>query len=125
MRACSVREWTDQLKPALAADSLEDVSWEAEATPGLQQLARVLPIQLQVLNGADDLCMHISKHPTQTSTVNMEGRGSVETVTGRETRRERQDCQKTSEWKPTHRRVAEVLISRKAFTRRVLSPAHL
>jgi len=48
--------------PALSADSLEDVSREAEATPGLQQLARVLTIQLQVLNGADDLCMHISDH---------------------------------------------------------------
>lgn len=40
---------------ALSADSLEDVTWEAEATPGLQQLARVLPVQLQVLYGADDL----------------------------------------------------------------------
>lgn len=40
---------------ALSADSLEDVAREAEATPGLQQLARVLPVQLQVLYGADDL----------------------------------------------------------------------
>lgn len=38
------------------------MSREAEATPGLQELARVLTIQRQVLNGADDLCMHDSDH---------------------------------------------------------------
>lgn len=38
---------------------------KAEATPGLQQLARVFAIQLQVLNGADDLRVHISEHATQ------------------------------------------------------------
>lgn len=54
--------------PGLSADSLEDVSREAEATPGLQQLARVLTIQLQVLNGADDLCMHVSNHTEHTHT---------------------------------------------------------
>lgn len=47
-----------------SADSLLDVLWGVEATPGLQQLARVLAIQLQVLNGADDLCMHVSDHIT-------------------------------------------------------------
>lgn len=54
--------------PGLSADSLKDVSREAEATPGLQQFARVLTIQLQVLNGADDLCMHVSDHTARTRT---------------------------------------------------------
>lgn len=44
------------------------MSREAEATPGLQQLARVLTIQLQVLNGADDLCMHVPDHTTHKHT---------------------------------------------------------
>lgn len=60
---------------ALSADSLEDVSWEAEATPGLQQLARVLTIHLQVLNGADDLCMHISNNPAHTDATSVNGKG--------------------------------------------------
>lgn len=55
--------------PGLSADSLKDVSREAEATPGLQQFARVLTIQLQVLNGADDLCMHVSDHTARTRTI--------------------------------------------------------
>lgn len=59
--------------PGLSADSLEDVSREAEATPGLQQLTRVLPIQLQFLYGADDLCMHVSNH-THTHIQCAEGR---------------------------------------------------
>lgn len=52
--------------PGLPADSLEDVAWETETTPGLQQLAWVLAIQLQVLNGADDLGMHVSNHTKHT-----------------------------------------------------------
>lgn len=60
--------------PHLSADSLEDVSREAEATPGLQQLARILTIQLQVLNGADDLCMHVSDHTTHTQRLCEYGR---------------------------------------------------
>lgn len=64
--------------PGLSADSLEDVSREAEATPGLQQLARVFTIQLQVLNGADDLCMHVSNHTEHTHTqCGEENRGGV------------------------------------------------
>lgn len=55
--------------PGLSADSLEDVTWETKATPGLQQLAWVLAIQLQVLNGADDLSMHISNHTKHTYPV--------------------------------------------------------
>lgn len=55
--------------PGLSADSLEDVTWETKATPGLQQLAWVLTIQLQVLNGADDLGMHISNHTKHTYPV--------------------------------------------------------
>lgn len=52
--------------PGLSADSLEDMTWETKAPPGLQQLARVLAIQLQVLNGADDLGMHMSNHTKRT-----------------------------------------------------------
>lgn len=48
-----------------SAHSLENVPRKAEATPGLQQLARVFAIQLQVLNGADDLRVHISEHVTR------------------------------------------------------------
>lgn len=59
--------------PGLSADSLKDVSREAEATPGLQQFARVLTIQLQVLNGADDLCMHVSDHTARTHTISVNG----------------------------------------------------
>lgn len=55
--------------PGLSADSLEDVTWETKATPGLQQLAWVLTIQLQVLNGTDDLSMHISNHTKHTHPV--------------------------------------------------------
>lgn len=55
--------------PGLSTDSLEDVTWETKATPGLQQLAWVLAIQLQVLNGADDLGMHISNHTKHTYPV--------------------------------------------------------
>lgn len=55
--------------PGLSADSLEDVTWKAKATPGLQQLAWVLAIQLQVLNGADDLGMHMSNHTKPTYPV--------------------------------------------------------
>lgn len=58
-----------ELKPRLSADSLENMSREAEATPGLQQLAWVLAIQLQVLNRADDLRMHISTHTEYTCPV--------------------------------------------------------
>lgn len=55
--------------PGLPADSLEDVAWETEATPGLQQLAWVFAIQLQILNGADDLGMHVSNHTKHTYPV--------------------------------------------------------
>lgn len=72
-------DWTDLeeswSEPGLSADSLEDMSREAEATPGLQQLARVLTIQLQVLNGADDLCMHVSNHTQHTHTPSVEREG--------------------------------------------------
>lgn len=67
--------------PGLSADSLKDVSREAEATPGLQQFARVLTIQLQVLNGADDLSMHVSDHTARTRTIGVNG--------GREGKQER------------------------------------
>lgn len=56
------RIWSRQRRPCLSAHSLENVPREAEATPGLQQLAWVFTIQLQVLNGADDLRVHISEH---------------------------------------------------------------
>lgn len=45
--------------PAPEGNSLEGVAGEPQATPGLQQLARIFPIQLQVLNGVDDLGMHV------------------------------------------------------------------
>lgn len=54
------------------------MSREAEATPGLQQLARVLTIQRQVLNGADDLCMHVSDHTTHTPSVEREREEEVQ-----------------------------------------------
>lgn len=38
-------ELTRLVGSSLLADSLEDMSWEAKATPGLQQLARVFTIQ--------------------------------------------------------------------------------
>lgn len=59
------RLWSHERRPRPSAHSLENVAREAEATPGLQKLARVFAIQLQVLNGADDLCVHISEHAVQ------------------------------------------------------------
>lgn len=41
------------------SNSLEDVAREPQATPGLQQLTWIFSIQLQVLNGVDDLGMHV------------------------------------------------------------------
>lgn len=45
---------------SLWTDSLKKVAWEAQATPGLKQLTRVFAIQLQVLNGADNLGVHVA-----------------------------------------------------------------
>lgn len=77
--------------PGLSADSLEDVSREAEATPGLQQLARVLTIQLQVLNGTDDLCMHVSNQTEHTPSVEREGEGGVRGAGGRGKKRQKEE----------------------------------
>lgn len=41
------------------SNSLEDVAREPQATPGLQQLTWIFPIQLQIFNGVDDLGMHV------------------------------------------------------------------
>lgn len=69
-------DWSgEKPTPGLSADSLEDVSRESEASPGLQQLARVFTIQLQVLNGADDLCMHVSNYTEHTHTHSEEKEG--------------------------------------------------
>lgn len=81
------------------------MSREAEATPGLQQFARVLTIQLQVLNGADDLCMHVSDHTARTRTrtigVNRGEGGEAgevggETEKGGKNKRSEAGCDKTS-----------------------------
>ena len=53
----------------LSADSLESVPGEPEAPPGLQQLAGVLAVQLQVVNGADDLSVHVPDARARTSRV--------------------------------------------------------
>ena len=59
----------------LSADSLEGVSGEPEATPGLQQLAGVLAVQLQVVNGADDLSVHVPDARARTPPVRREREG--------------------------------------------------
>lgn len=68
----------------LSADSLEDVPGEPEATPGLQQLAGVLAVQLQVVNGADDLSVHgpdHARHPARRDRERERG-GRVQGVDG-------------------------------------------
>ena len=64
--------WGCRRFPSLSADSLENVSGEPEATPGLQQLAGIVAVQPQVVNGADDLSVHVPDHARNTPSVERE-----------------------------------------------------